>query len=210
VPANRDAELARLRADQSAASDSVSCEACEQRLGRRGACGSRSAEARHPDRDGGECVAHHSRVAYVGPMPDHRNVLIERISRLGDVNDPETPVPLVTLEEFFEGNDDFGSIGCNFYPDQPAPAEFYAFFRAIRARPSVAEVRVQVTQHDDPKGWPFSDTIWIITSESPQTVAAWLGERFAADEIFAGLHTDRPYEPIPIPDGMSAVGVWWD
>jgi len=143
-------------------------------------------------------------------MSDKLNVLIERISRLGDFNDADTPHPLVSLEDFFEGNDDFGSIGCNFYPEQPAPAEFYAFFLDIRSKPSVADVRVEVTQHDDPGEWPFSDTIWIVTSESTQVVAAWLGERFAADEIFAGLHSDRPYEPIPIPDGMSAVGVWWD
>ncbi len=143
-------------------------------------------------------------------MSDQLTTLIERISRLGDVNDRDTPHPLVTLEEFFEGNDDFGSIGGNFYPEQPAPAEFYAFFRAIREKPNVADVRVQVTQHDTPEEWPFSDTIWIITSASPETVTAWFGQRFAADEIFPSLHTDRRYESISVPEGMNVIGVWWD
>ena len=143
-------------------------------------------------------------------MSDPRSTLIERISRLGDVNDPETPSPLVTLEEFFAGNDDLGSIGCNFYPDQPAPCEFYELFRSIRTKPGVTDVRVEVSEHDDPDEWPFSDTVWIVTSESPEAVAAWLGERFAADEIFVGFQSDRPRESILIPDGMNAIGVWWD
>ena len=41
-----------------------------------------------------------------------------RINRNGDINDPAVPRPLVTLEEFFEGNDDYGSIGYNFFPNQ--------------------------------------------------------------------------------------------
>jgi hypothetical protein len=143
-------------------------------------------------------------------MQDQRVRLLKRISRLGNVNDPTTPHPLVTLEEFFEGNADFGSIGYNFHPDQPAPSEFYSFFKAIRSKPTVADVRVQVTQHDDPDAWPVSDTIWIITSEPREAVAHWLGTRFAADELLEGFQPDRRYEPLMIPHGMHAIGSWWD
>lgn len=144
--------------------------------------------------------------------PDALQRLTKRINRNGDFDNPNTPRPLVTLEEFFEGNNDYGSIGYNFYPDQPAPPEFYEFFKTIRDRPHVADVRVEVKDLEDPEGWPSTDTIWIITSASPDNVKNWLGQRFQADDIFVGLHADDYYksEPYDIPNGMQAIGVWWD
>ena len=35
--------------------------------------------------------------------------MLARINRNGDINDTATPNPLVTLAEFFEGNNDPGS-----------------------------------------------------------------------------------------------------
>ncbi len=146
----------------------------------------------------------------VSSNADPRQALLARINRNGDINDPATPRPLVTLEEFFEGNNDYGSIGYNFYPDQPGPEEFYRLFKSVRARPEVADVRVQVMDLEDPAGWPSTDTVWIITSASPEDVRGWLGERFRPDDILIGFPTDRPMEPCEVPDGMKALGVWWD
>jgi hypothetical protein len=75
---------------------------------------------------------------------------------------------------------------------------------------SVADVRVEVSQHDDPDAWPVSDTVWIVTSESRETVAQWLGKRFAADDLVDGFPCDRKYEAVKIPEGVHAIGVWWD
>ena len=136
--------------------------------------------------------------------------LIARINRAGDINDPSTPRPLVTLEEFFEGNDEYGSIGYNFHEDQPSPAEFYELFKEIRARPDVADVRVQVTQHEMIDEWPSSDTIWIVTKVAPNDVTGWLGERFRADEILIGWPQAWTVEAYSVPTGMKALGVWWD
>ena len=54
----------------------------------------------------------------------------ERVGRHGDVNDPETRRPLLTLEEFFEGNDSWGSIWCNLEAT-PGPAEIFEILAAI-------------------------------------------------------------------------------
>jgi|SRR5215471_16101974 len=135
--------------------------------------------------------------------------LLDRINSAGDINDPGTPRPLLTLEEFFEGNSDHGSIGYNFYPDQPTPEEFYELFRTIRSRPSVADVRVEVAQHDDRESWPTTDTIWVVTSSTEAELRAWLGDRFAPDEVLTDF-AKREAEPLPIPPGMVAFGVWWD
>jgi hypothetical protein len=135
--------------------------------------------------------------------------LTRRINRNGDINDPESPRPLLTLEEFFDANDDYSSIGYNLSPDQPAPAEFYALFRSIRERTNVADVLVEVSQHEDPAQWPSTDTVWIVTTASVEDVRGWLGERFRPDEVWEGW-TDRPREEYAMPAHVRPVGLWWD
>ena len=39
--------------------------------------------------------------------------LVTRVNSHGYINQLSLPRPLLTLEEFFEGNDNYGSIGCN-------------------------------------------------------------------------------------------------
>jgi hypothetical protein len=73
--------------------------------------------------------------------PPHH--LIMRINRKGQMSDLSVPRPLLTLEEFFDGNDQYGSIGCNL-PDCPTPHEFYEVFKQIRVTPEVADVRVEI------------------------------------------------------------------
>jgi hypothetical protein len=104
-------------------------------------------------------------------MPDMTPLerISQRVNRHGDVNDPDTPRPLLTLAEFFGGNEVVGSIGCNLIPT-PTPAEFHLLLSRIAARRDVGDVRVEVTMFDDPD-WPFSDTVWIITSATAEEVA---------------------------------------
>jgi hypothetical protein len=134
--------------------------------------------------------------------------LIRRILRSGPLNDLDVPRPLLTLEEFFEGNQDAGSIGCNL-PDVPGPRVFYEVFRQLRERPDVADVRVQITSWDDPDYWPFSDTVWIVTSLAPYDIQHRLGKRLYADDAKVGW-PDYPMERIEVPAGMMPISVWWD
>jgi hypothetical protein len=82
--------------------------------------------------------------------------ITERVTRLGHPDEPGTPTPLLTIDEFFEGNSEVGSIGCNL-DSAPAPARFYELFRQIARRSEVKDTRVQITAFDVPE-WPFSDT----------------------------------------------------
>jgi len=135
---------------------------------------------------------------------------MNRVNAEGDINNPDTPRPLVTLEEFFDGNNDYGSIGYNFYPDQPSPSEFYETFKSIASKPEVYDVRVQVNDQIEPEDWPSTDTIWIITSVGSDEVDTWLGERFHGDDYILGFPDSYPIEDYEIPEGMQAIGVWWD
>jgi hypothetical protein len=111
--------------------------------------------------------------------------LIERVNRDGPINDPKVPRPLLTLEEFFEGNDYYGSIGCNL-PGEVYPQEFFEVFRSLRDRPDVADVLVEVKSWDDSEDWPFSDSVWVITSLSRQDIQRRLGKRLHGDAVRVG------------------------
>ena len=134
--------------------------------------------------------------------------ITERVNRNGPVDDPSTPRPLLTLDEFFTGNDVVGSIGCNLSP-VPEPAQFLALLSAISARPDVADVRVQVSMFDDPD-WPFSDIVWVVTSASAEAVSSWFPEGIRPDDVMAGWPPDYPVEDCPVPAGMQPVACWWD
>jgi hypothetical protein len=133
------------------------------------------------------------------------------LARIGDINDFSRPRPLVTLEEFFEGNNDLGSIGYNL-PDPPTPAEFYILLLEIRKRVGVTDVLIEVKDLEYPDGWPSTDMVWIITTSPPDEVRSWFPERFAPDEVYSGFEAGdaHPIEKYPIPDGMHAIGAWYD
>lgn len=132
----------------------------------------------------------------------------ELLSVIGDVNNREEGHVLVTLEQFFEGNDDPGSIWCNLEA-APEPREVYQKLKTIREREDCADVRIKVTQFDGGDDeWPFSDTVFFITSAAPEDVQSWLGEEFAPDEIdFDDL---SQVDNISVPSGMNAIAAWWD
>jgi hypothetical protein len=134
--------------------------------------------------------------------------IAQRVNRHGDINDPATPRPLLTLQEFFEGNEITGSIGCNLVPT-PTPAEFYELLKRVAARPDVVDVRVQVTAFDVPE-WPFSDLVWIVTSADPQEVIEWFEESVRPEKCWAGWPERVAIEPRFVPPGMQPVACWWD
>jgi len=134
--------------------------------------------------------------------------ITERVSRHGDINDLSTMRPLLTLEEFFEGNDVDGSIWCNCSPP-PSPSEAYSILKQIRAKPGVADVRVEVTMFDVPE-WPFSEVVWVITSAKPEQVESWFPKAVAPDTVSIGWGNSTTYEPLDMPVGMQPVACWWD
>jgi hypothetical protein len=132
----------------------------------------------------------------------------ERVNRLGDPNDEDTPRPLLTLQEFFEGNEVVGSMLCNCTPT-PTPREIRDLLARIAARPEVMDVRVQVTMFDDPE-WPFSDTVWIFTTASAAEVSSWFPKAVRPDEIREGWDDTLTYEPYAVPKGARILRCWWD
>ncbi|MFI5711170.1 hypothetical protein [Kribbella sp. NPDC051620] len=131
------------------------------------------------------------------------------IARQGGYDDGAGAEPVVSLELFFDGNEDPASIGCNL-PDHPGPARFYEVLSAIRDRPEVDSVWVGVSEVTGPDDWPFSDHVYVVTTVSPFEVASWavpLSPGEPGDDWWNGV---PPLQEIEIPPPARLVTLWWD
>ena len=115
---------------------------------------------------------------------------------------------LVNRSEFFNGNDDPGSIGCNLLK-HPGVDAFDAVFRKIEAMDGVAGVYLAITEIDETSDniWPFSDTALIVTRLSPTAFESVL-RPLEPDE--AAISHEAFANPPAIPQGHQFVYVWWD
>jgi hypothetical protein len=126
---------------------------------------------------------------------------------------PDDPArfPVVSMEEFFQGNPDESSIGCNLGDAHPGVATFYEVLKTVRSRHDVSGVMVEITDLNEnvPDAWPFSDRVYIITSASEDEVDSWV-RRLCPDEVAEGFPSDIPVGFPPIPAGSRVFNVWWD
>jgi hypothetical protein len=133
-----------------------------------------------------------------------KDKLFEKIESLGY---PGNEI-LVTLEDFFEGNDDYGSIGVNLYPNQPSPSEFYSKFKEIRQLDSVDNIYVRIADTED-GDWAYTDAVYIVTTLSIPDLQKLLTD-LQPDEIYEGWMYDTPVNAPITPIGFQVLSVWWD
>ena len=138
-----------------------------------------------------------------------RKELIERIKILGPPS-PDRPLPLVTLEQFFVGNDDYGSIGCNLTP-MPGPQFFFEKLKLIRSQPNVQDLLVEVyeAEEEDQSMWPFADRVYVFTEGTPEDVAHWT-LALQPDAIEEGFANGKPDCAPEMKPGYKCYSVWWD
>lgn len=121
----------------------------------------------------------------------------------------EQPAPqLVTIAQFFDGNDDPASIGPNVI-DYPGVAAYRDTLTQINARADVDAVYAQIAELDPRVDeWPFTDAIFIVG-----TLAVT-----EAQQLLAHLQPDlvARAEPEHIPAALAqkhtapVLIVWWD
>lgn len=124
-----------------------------------------------------------------------------------DTNNP-TPYPVVSLEDFFEGNEDLGSIGCNLI-DHPGVDTFYKILKDVRERDDVQDVLIIINQIDKCLDWPNSDSLYILTSCSKEQVSEWV-KRLQPDDIAEGWVWEKPPAAPQPKEGYKVYWVWWD
>jgi hypothetical protein len=144
-----------------------------------------------------------------GEIVDARTNLIAKIRAQG-LPSPDRPLPIVPLEDFFTGNNDFGSIGCNL-ANHPGPQWFFRTLKEIRDRPTVQNVLVEINEvvEEDPQAWPFSDRVYILTSASREDVKEWV-TKLQPDEVEPAWTNGLPANAPVLPNGTKAYAVWWD
>jgi hypothetical protein len=122
----------------------------------------------------------------------------------------DEPLPVVSLEDFFTGNDDLGSMGCNL-SEHPGLPKFYSVLRAIRERPEVQGVLVIINEviEEDTSMWPFSDRVYVFTSATTDQLREWSAE-LQPDEINEGFVGGPPSASPPLKEGMKVLSLWWD
>lgn len=141
-----------------------------------------------------------------------RAALIAKVKLQGDPNDPNVASPIVTLEDYFEGNNDLGSIGCNL-GEHPGIGRFYQVLKGVRAKPEVQAVLVAVKEIVEEAGfedWPHSDTVYVISSQPKIVVQQWVSD-LQPTEIGEGWFLGRQPASAPaLKPGMKVYFLWWD
>ena len=114
----------------------------------------------------------------------------------------------MSIEQFFDGNDDPASIGCNL-SNHPGIDLFREIFLGIAQRADVESVYAQIAELEpDERYWPFTDTIWVageITMEDLKQTVALLDQ----DDVGPGDLMGAPQELL-WKYSNRLLGVWWD
>lgn len=138
----------------------------------------------------------------------HRENLVAKIEAQRAASEPDGEL-VVSLEDFFTGNDDLGSIGCNLGDDQPSIQDFFETLKEIRSKPQVQDVLVRIYDYDDPASWPYTDTVYVLTSAPLDEVEEWVAP-LHPDEVHVEWMYGKPGAAPEMKKGVTPFSVWWD
>lgn len=109
------------------------------------------------------------------------------------------PIPLVTLEQFFDGPVDAAAVpGAD-------PGKAKQTFFAIRDREDVADIRVGVIRWAGEGQWPEAGFLYLSTDADPEQIAGWLTDAAIPYAEMGTGEGPRTREDLRIPEGMHIV-----
>lgn len=115
---------------------------------------------------------------------------------------------IVAIAQFFDGNDDLGSIGCNLYP-HPGIDAFRNTLSGLLGRPDVQAVYAQISELDPGDGcWPFSDVV-LVVGEIPAHELRRIVSTLLPDEV-GDAAACRVSPSIDVRHSLPVQAVWWD
>ncbi len=141
-----------------------------------------------------------------------REHLLDKIQMLIEENDGE--LPLVTLDDFFQGNTDDGSLGTGTRKkDDLHISEIYKKLKQIEKLPNVCTVLVEI--HDDwemsinnAEIWPASESIYIYTMAPIKVVRQWIIG--LPCEAYEGWIDSMPLSAPSVPPGYFVYTLRWN
>lgn len=142
-----------------------------------------------------------------------RSELLARLQTLSEA-DP-SGCPVVTLDEYFVGNDDEESIAPNNWGyGRPSIQVIYSHFKEIESRADVQGVYVGLHDEwsealEDDELWPAAENVHVISSAPESEVQLWV-EGLEADGVGTGWpYGEHKLSPKP-KDGYTVYTVYWD
>jgi hypothetical protein len=121
---------------------------------------------------------------------------------------PDQYGQIVPISEFFDGNDDLGSIGCNLDP-HPGMARFLDVLTGLLKRPDVKGVYAQISELDPgEESWPFTETVLVagtISADNLRSVVSSLQPDEVGDSAQFGVSPS-----VAERHGSPVLVVWWD
>lgn len=133
------------------------------------------------------------------------------LNRVGDPLNQSKPRPLVSLEEFFERNEDPESLTAH-ERSRSDPQCFFLAFQHLRGKKGFHDILVEVAPRLTDSGWPCSETLCIVSqfdrSELPiqLTQEVWQGGFLPHDWLSYPRVDDVLMEPLDVPNGAWAFG----
>lgn len=112
---------------------------------------------------------------------------------------------VVTVDEFFDGNDDLASIGCNL-PEHPGLSVFWKTLKSLSIRPDVREVWMEIYDADE-GDWPFSETVFVVGDLSLEALRQ-IAEPLMPSEI-SDYYVAHSYPRAPNLRANVRM-LWWD
>jgi len=147
-----------------------------------------------------------------GQDMDHRKALYAKVEALHEMDGKHFPI--VTLDDYFIGNDDEESIAPNQWGDgRPPVREIYEHFKKIEARPDVQAVFVGIHQ-DWPDAerfeqWVPAENIHIYSSATQDVAEEWI-DGLMSDGIGEGWPYGKHAAAPEPPTGYRVYTVYWD
>lgn len=133
-----------------------------------------------------------------------KDKILQKIKSLGF---PDKEV-VVSLDEFFDGNDDYGSIGPNIHENQPSLEEFYVTFKDLIVSRDAKEILVRISDIEG-LDWPFTDAVYIITDRYLEDIEEKV-DHLQPDEICEGWMYGKPVNVGDLHKGLDVFTLWWD
>lgn len=138
--------------------------------------------------------------------------LIRKIRKVQD-RIPKGKEILITLDDYFDGNDEENCIILANTDVNVSSKEFESFLRNIKKNDCVFDIFIRFYDYEDAIDfddiWVNSDTIFIITTASTEEVKVWF-EFYTPSSISEEIET-KDFANLPsIPNGYKIISIWWD
>jgi hypothetical protein len=152
-------------------------------------------------------------------LAKRNKLIVSIIAQYGMVSDFAV-LPVVGLDDFFDGNWDEYSIAPNQCgDDRPPLEECYQILSGIRNRPDVQDILIAIDESpdaDEPEDfdlWPVSTTVYVLASFSEEEFVH-LTSQLAATDAYLGTWSCKtgikpPLAP-ELKDGHHVYVLWWD